>query len=274
MYWIYEFSNFQLGFFIVFFYLFVGIAGLVISRRWIYNTFRISESTDDSVNGIFSGIGVLIGILLGLVAVATWETYDEASTIVGKEASSVAALYRDISTLEEPAKHELQKNIENYLHYVIDVAWPGHKKGVNLTGGTLILTEFLGTLSEYHAKSEEQKIFLAEVFAEYNRLIEARRIRLDAANAGGVPGVFWIVIISGSLITIIMTYFYHLSSLKTHIALTGFYTAALGLMIFLILTVDNPFRCATSVSSAPYADVLNDLKNLDPVQLKSNDSHT
>jgi hypothetical protein len=38
---------------------------------------------------------LLFGLLLGLVAVATYQNYSNVGHIVDKEASSLAALYRD-----------------------------------------------------------------------------------------------------------------------------------------------------------------------------------
>jgi hypothetical protein len=265
MYWIYDIQTWQLGILSVATFLGVAITGLLLSRTWIYQKFRLSNDTNEAVNGIVAGAGVLYGLLVGLVAVAAWESYAEVDNLASKEAAAVAALYMDISTLQEPEKTKLQQDMKNYLIYVIDVAWPAHHAGKGPTGNTRILSGFLGTLSDYHAKSDEQRIFLSEVFTAYNKLIEARRMRLASVDTG-VPYVFWVVIIVGGILSIFLTYFFHLSSLNTHAALTGTFSIFVGLMVFLIASVDNPFRGDVGVKSDAYVSTLNSLNNMDIIK--------
>jgi hypothetical protein len=139
MYWIYDMPTWQMGLLFVAFFLITSLSGLFLLRSWIYTKFHITNDTNDSVNGIFAGIGVLFGLLLGLVAVAVWENYNSVDSLSGKEASAVATLYRDVSTLQEPARTKLELNLKNYLTYVIYTAWPAHQQGEKPKGDGIIL---------------------------------------------------------------------------------------------------------------------------------------
>lgn len=267
MFWLYDLPIWQLGTLIVSTFVLFTSVGLVLSRRTIYRTFRVSDDTNETVNGIFAGAGVLLGLLLGLVAVAAWENYETVDDVVVKEAAAVAALYRDVSTLKDPDRVLLQQDLKDYLAYVVNVAWPAHRKGETPKGGALILSAFLGKLTVYHADTPEQRVFLAEVFAAYNKLIEAQRLRMGVVTSG-LPVVFWVVILAGVILSVFITYFFHVSLLKMHLMLTGLFSAFLGFMIFLILAVDNPLRGEVSISPDPYADVLNNLKDLEATQTR------
>lgn len=157
-------------------------------------------------------------------------------------------------------------SLERYLTFVIEVAWPAHKHGEVPNGGTLILSEFAGTISHYYTLLKEQEAFLSETLTAYNNLIEARRLRMAAVNIH-IPGVFWIVILSGAALTTAITYFFHLPTLRTHLALTGIFSIFVGLMIFLVVSLDNHFQGEVSVSSAAYEAVLRSLKDLEPIQV-------
>ena len=50
--------------------------------------------------------GVIYGLLLGLLAVATYQNLSDVEKTVGNEASSLAALYRDVSAYPEPARSD------------------------------------------------------------------------------------------------------------------------------------------------------------------------
>ena len=63
IYWIYDIPTWQLGTAIVCIYLFISLSGLLLLRGWIYRTFDVSAETNEMTNGIFSGVGVLYGLL-------------------------------------------------------------------------------------------------------------------------------------------------------------------------------------------------------------------
>jgi hypothetical protein len=219
--------------------------------------------TLDSINGFFSAMGMLYGLLMGLVAVSAWENYQDVGNIVDTEATAIAQLYCDVSMLQEPSKTRLQDDLQDYLHFIIDVNWPAHRKGNIIGGGQLILTRFIATATTYQPASAEQQIISAEVFTAYNRLIDARRARLQAVDTA-LPAQLWVVIIIGGGIMVLMSYFIYMPSLRTHVLMNAIFSTLLGLMIFLIASLDNPFRGVVSVSSDAYKSVLENVKDFDP----------
>ena len=265
MYWIYDIPTWALGVLVVLSFLLPALLGLVASRKWLFRTFRLSDDTNESVNGIFAGVGVLFGLLLGLVAVATWQNFDSANTLASKEASSIAALYRDVCAFPEPERDRLQDHLEKYLHFVIEVAWPAHQRGEVPNGGTILLSKFQGILTSYQPTSANQQVMLSEALTAFNKLIEARRMRMDSVTTA-IPSVFWVVIIAGAFLSIVLTYTFHLPALKTHLLLTGIFSLFVGFMIFLVAALDNPFRGELSVSPESYSIVLKGLKDLDPAK--------
>ena len=265
MYWIYDLPTWQLGAGIVLLFLAFSLAGLIALRGRIYSTFRISENTNEPISAIFAGVGMLYGLLLGLVAVAAWQNFDNVGSLASKEAASIAALYRDISTLKEPTKHLLQNYLADYLDYVINVEWPLHRHGETPNDGAVILTGFYGTLSGYQPDSISQQILLSESVTAFNHLIELRRARMDSVDVG-IPAVFWVVILAGAVLIIPSIYFFHLPSMRTHLALTAMFSIFMGFMVFLMAAVDNPLRGEVSIAPDSYQAILNSLKSYDPVR--------
>ena len=265
-YWLYDLPTWKMGVVMVVMTVMISLLGLRMGYRFIQNKFRLSSDTNEVVNGFFSGAGVFYGLLLGLVAVATWENFVAVDGLVSREATQVASLYRDISSLPEPAKGILQHHLKDYLTYVVDVAWPGHSKGEIPAGGTLILTHFQKVLAGFHPASVEQQTVQAEALRAFNVLVEARRGRMNAVNSG-LPAVLWIVVLIGACISIVLTYFFHVSDRRLHYLLTGLVASMLGVMIFLIAAIDHPFRGGEGVTSEVYRNVLGGLKHLDPDQV-------
>lgn len=263
MFWIYDMPSWALGFLIIGSLLLCSCIGLIMSRDWIYRYFKITHDTLDSINGFFSAMGMLYGLLMGLVAVSAWENYQDVGNIVDIEATVIAQLYCDISALQEPSKTRLQNDLQDYLHYIIDVSWPAHRKGLIKRDGQLILTRFIKTATTYQPANAQQQIISAEVFTAYNSLIDARRARLQAIDTG-LPAQLWFVIIIGGGIMVLMSYFIYMPSLRTHVLMNAAFSTLLGLMIFLIASLDNPFRGEVSVSADAYKAVLENVKDFDP----------
>ncbi|MEY2696361.1 MAG: hypothetical protein RL333_499 [Pseudomonadota bacterium] len=263
IYWIYDIPNWQLATGIISLYLFMSLAGLFLLRGWIYRTFDVSAETNEMTNGIFSGVGVLYGLLVGLVAVAGWENFNDVDDLVAKEAAAVGALYRDISALRQPAKARLQGQIRIYLDEVIHVAWPLHQKGVADTEGSRTLSRLHAEMTHYKPVVGADEDLFKEALTAFNRLSEARRMRLDEVGTG-IPGTFWIVILAGAILNLPLLYLFHTNRLRTHVAATGAYALFMGSMLFLLVAVDNPLRGEVSIPPDSFQEVLDNLESLDP----------
>jgi len=263
IYWIYNIPTWQLGLGITAVYIAVSLLGLLILRGWIYRTFDVHPDMNEMTGAVFSGVGVLYGLLLGLVAVATWENFDAVDEIVSKEAASVSALYRDVSGLHQPSKARMQAHIRRYLEGVIHEDWPTQRKGLVNKSGATILSNLHLELVRYKTYPGTDESLYRETLTAFNHLTEARRLRIAEVNTG-IPGVFWAVIIGGSLLNIPLLYLFHTTRLSTHIFVTLIYGIFTGLMIFLTASVDNPLRGEVSVSSEAYDAILDNLPALDP----------
>jgi hypothetical protein len=102
MYWIYDYPCWEMGLLFCAVFLAVTWIGIFLMRATIHSWMHQDGRTNEMVGIALSSFFVLFGILLGLLAVATYQNYSNAGDIVDKEASSMAALYRDFSGYPQP----------------------------------------------------------------------------------------------------------------------------------------------------------------------------
>ncbi len=257
---VYGIPTWFLGLATVLSFLIIGLGGFLLTKDWIQEHCRLHLGTNEVVNGFFGGVGVLYGLLLGMVAVANWNNFDDVEEILSKEAGTIAALYSDVDALHEPKRSRLQVLLKNYLKLIVDEEWPEHAMGRVPREWTHTLAEFHDELTSYQPSSMNEQEMFARSLDAYNRMIELRQQRIDAVEDERVPDVFWYVIILGGVLSIGMTYFYHLSSSLAHALMIGLYCTFLGLMVFLIAAVDNPFRGGVSVKPTDYIYLIETLK--------------
>src|SRR5262245_50234641 len=161
---------------------------------------RLNVHTEDSE---FSGamvqvVMVFYGLAVALIAVTVFQTVSDVSKIISQDATSLAALYRDVSCCPQPVRPALQKEVREYTDQIIREAWPMLHRGEVPTAGVAYMDRFQSALTAFEPSTEGQKLLHAETLHAYNEMVLARRLRLDAAETG-LPGVMWAVIVFGGL---------------------------------------------------------------------------
>ena len=246
LYWLYDLPNWLFGVIVIAFFLAYGLIGLFTTRRFVRRQHKEDHSHNDIVSYFLAAVTVFYGITLGLLAVATWTNYAATEDKVDHEAQVVASLYRDVNSFPDPLRVQLDNDLKVYVRQVIDVSWPMQRQGLipSTTAGTL--DTFQADLLQFEPKTEREKIVTDEAYRQFNILVEARRARLETVTSG-MPSSLWSLVILGGLITLTVTLFFDTPSLRMHVWMTVLLSVLLGLMIFLIGTLDNPFRGKVSV---------------------------
>ena len=62
----------------------------------------------------------------------------------------------------------------------------------------------------------------------------------------------WALVLFGAIISIMVTWAFHVKNKRMHLWMTTLTSALLGLMIFLLAAMDRPFMGKMSVSSEPF----------------------
>ena len=180
-----------------------------------------------------------------------FETYADVSKIISQEATSLAVLYRDVSAYPEPIRSQLRKEVRDYVDYVIHEAWPLQRRGQVPSGGVERMNRVQDTLIPFEPATEGQKVLHAETLRAYNNMIQARRLRLDAVGIG-LPGLMWIVILVGAVISLSASFFFKVEDVRLHGILVTLPAMFIGLVIFMTLALDHPFRGDLGVQPEPY----------------------
>ncbi len=250
LHWLYDLSSFWLGTLITGFFTAIGVAGLFLTRRWVRRLHLVDHSHNDIVGFYLAAITVFYGITLGLVAVGTWETYTDVQNRVDHEAVAVGGLYRDVGAFPEPTRSQMQNDLRGYVRQVIDVGWPMQQRGIVPNNASGALGDFQTHFMAFEPSTERQKILAAEAYRAFNDLTEARRSRLNSVTAE-MPGPLWVLVIAGALLSIATTWLFDTRSFSMHFWLTVLFSALIGLLIYLIVSLDNPYRGRVSVSPEP-----------------------
>jgi hypothetical protein len=200
--------------------------------------------------------------------VGVWSTFTETEEKVDREAGALAALYMDVSHYPSPNRERLQKDLRDYTHHVIEVAWPQQKMGIIPKGNLAIVGLLAYDLACFEPTSEGQRSLHEEAYRQFNELILRRRSRLLGVTAG-LSSALWALVLIGAVINIAVTWCFHLHNKRMHIWMTMLTSSLLGLMIFLLAAMDRPYMGELSVTSQPFQLVYNELMKPDEVAAPS-----
>ncbi len=207
-----------------------------------------------------SAIAVFYSLTVGLIAVGVWTTYSEVENTVSAEATAIGCFYRDISGYPEPTRNRLQTQVRDYTVFLIEQAWPAQRRGqVDRRCHASAEHARAGT-GGFEPATLGQQVLHAETFHQYNEVAGLRRQRLHAIG-GGLPSVMWSVVLIGAFLTISVTYLLRMQR-SVHFVLTAFFAMFIGLVVFVIASLDQPLSGPLAIDSGPYQLVLDRLIDL------------
>lgn len=240
-----------------------AVVGLLLVRRRVLPRLRIDGGDSEFTGSMMQSVMVFYGLTVALIAVTVFQTYSDTEKVVEGEATALNALYRDVTSYPEPLRAELQKGLRDYTDQVIHQAWPMQQKGQIPTKGLEHMTSFQALLTKFEPTTEGQKILHGETLRSYNLLIQTRRMRLDAVGTG-LPKVMWAVIVVGAFISLTSSFFFKVEDTRLHLIEVLLLALFIGLVIFMILSLDRPFRGDLGIGADPYQLVYDQLMKSSP----------
>src|ERR1041385_1837585 len=228
-----------------------ALLGSRIFRRRVLPRLRIKDTDSDFSGAILQAVMVFYGLALALITVSVWESYSDVSKIISQEATTVAALYRDVTNYPEPLRSQLQSVLREYVNEVIRTSWPLQRRGKIPTGGVERIKRFQMMLDSFEPTTEGQKLLHGETLHAYNEMIQARRLRLDALDIR-LPGILWLVISLGAVISLTSSFFFVIEDAWLQGIQVSLLAAFIGLVIFMIFALDRPFRGDLGIPPDPY----------------------
>jgi hypothetical protein len=219
----------------------------------------VAELSDENtlISNAMSVYSVMFGLLLGMLAVITYQNLNDAQNVSDNEANAISTLYQNVVSFAEPDKGNLISALRGYTLTVIEKDWPEQRKGRVSDASVKSLGEFRAILFSIIPKSETEKIFLTETVRQFNNLASLQRARLNKI-LNSMPVVLWQVLVSGVFICIMMMWLFDATP-QAMLVLSGISSFALGAVIGLIVLLDNPFLGDLSVSTDAYELVLKQL---------------
>jgi hypothetical protein len=238
-----------------------AVVGLVLVQRLVPVTIR--KEHNDVAGFIYAVLGVIYAVLLALVVIAVWEEFGRARVTVEGEANALAEIFWLAHRLPEPEGRQLQELARSYAQEVVEEEWPLMAQGrtplMEDTGevahGWVLIDDLRATLQEVEPRTVAGQELYAEGLDQIQRLADARRTRLVAAEES-LPTVLWVVLIVGGILVVGFAYLFGLENTWAHGLMVVSLAGVIALVLFTIGVLDHPFSGGARIEPGAFELVL------------------
>ena len=227
--------------------------GLMLFNRSALKKLR--EEKHESLAIMFGAISLIYSLILAFVIITDWQDYDELSDSVEQESNQLRLILNHSAMLPDSLSVPIKKAVHVYAQYVLEQEWSQSDTPMSPDP----LFEIYNVFYRLHPATVQQKEILTNLYDELNETFEFRRERLYHRSSH-VPGFVWLILLTGSIITIMFTFFFEITSTRLQSFFISLFTIMIAMCLFLVYVLDHPFEGSTAVSNEQYEIISNQSK--------------
>jgi hypothetical protein len=228
----------------------LALVGLFAVRRFVPH--HVLAAHNDVAGFVYATIAVTYAVILGFVVVSVWEKFEDATTNAEREANEVADLYRLAAWFPDSDREALQNALADYARSVVADEWPAMHRGDAPAAETGVTLQAVWDL--YRAidqTSDVQTVAYDDSLDRLQDLGNDRRLRILQSD-GGLPGILWAVLVAGGALTIGFAFGFGVERTVSHALMISILAASVGLLLFLVWSLNHPFQGGVAVSPDGY----------------------
>jgi Protein of unknown function (DUF4239) len=199
-------------------------------------------------------LGTTYAVIIAFMLSDVWNDYQSAEANAEMEANSLILLYRMADGMPAASCAQLKSLTRRYADLMITDEWPAMSKGLLSDSGARLIQSMWKVVIQSQAPAAGA--VLNHVVTELSSLAEHNRIR-QLQSRSQLPGLFWLVLISGGVITVAYSCLLGVESHAMHALQVGTTALVVALILVTIADIDQPFRGAIHISPDPFTTALN-----------------
>jgi hypothetical protein len=233
----------------------LGLMVYIFSYKLIEKSKNIKLK--DPINSLFRMVGILVSLMLSL---AFGEVIVERKAIINaidREAVAISDTYHNLNHFDSEGTRKIRAVLIDYAKAVIDDDWPALANDQLGQRASALKRQLTKMIMELKPANSLQKELRFRILANIDAMSDYRLIRLNHTMAK--PPVYVLVIIFGFLVS--MACFGAYEPKLPLIALVSFLTLFIGMVLYLILAMSDPFQGGTSIDPVPFEYLIEALES-------------
>ncbi|OSP54416.1 DUF4239 domain-containing protein [Pseudoruegeria sp. SK021] len=228
----------------------VTFLGLLLVKPLLRMLVGRSPDLNDTISHSTAMVSLFYGLLIGLLTVAAYQNRERVDQSIRNEAGAVGALYSDLGSYPEPIRSDVKAMLRDYTLYTIYRDWPAHQQGETLNGGANRADAMRQRLASFAPGTVSSEIVHREVMSRFQEFSSFRQQRLNGVTTK-IPAVLWYAVMVGAAINIMLLLMLRIR-LVPHFVLGTINAFFLGMILFVIVALDNPLRGERSLQPTAF----------------------
>jgi hypothetical protein len=214
------------------------------------------SATNDVVGNYLQTVGTIYAVLLAFVVFVVWSQFNEARTLVDREANELLDLARTARGFPGPTRDTISRHVRRYVDSVVGPEWEAMScaRVDGFAPASAILEELWDALEHVEPRGPREEALYAQALARINDLSDTRTSRLASACTR-IPGSLRALIYTGAAVTVGSMYLFAVESAAVHALTTGALAGAVAHVLYVVIDLDDCFSGDWQVSRAPFERV-------------------
>ncbi len=214
---------------------------------------RVRQEHNELAGFILAVVGVIYAVLIAFVAVGVWERFNQAEERTYKEATDLTIVYRDAGSFSNGPG--LRAALRDYVRDLIEDEWPLMQRGDRSISARLLIESVDRDVRNIKADTPERVAIQERMLEAMDGALEDRDARISE-GATGINSVLWVTLIIGAFLTVGFTLLFGFKHTIMQQLMVGSLSVLIGLMLFLIVSLDFPFRGGVTVGPEAFENAL------------------
>jgi hypothetical protein len=227
--------------------------GLALVRRLVPTP--LHKEHNAAAATIYQVLGTTYAVLLAFVAVVGWGDYETADSTVQSEANELAGIYFLANRFSDSDQERIHDLARSYARVVVKEEWPLMEQGKTSSRASSILSELRLSLQNLNVRTDADLVLYDQGLTRFHDLANSRRLRLVAATEG-LPGILWVVLLGGGVVTVCFTYLFGLKNNLAHALMIAALTLVICSILLTISLFAYPFAGEARIQPDAFEEVL------------------
>ena len=211
------------------------------------STLEDPTESNDFTGAVVAVIGTTYAVLLAFMLSGVWNMFQQAQVNAEQEANDLVNIFRISSRLPDPARQTIQDLARRYAQNAIQSEFPSMSNDHLPPEGGQLITQIWKAAGEIKSRTTEESGALGDLMNTLQHLTEHRRIRILQSHEM-LPGILWMVLIAGGIITVAAACFFGVPNFRFHLLQIVVLSFLISLVLVAIADIDRPYQGDVKVS--------------------------
>jgi hypothetical protein len=229
----------------------LSLAGLAAVRHTVSQAWL--RESNDVVGNYLQTLGSIYAVLLAFVVYVVWGQFNEARTLVDREANEVLDLYRTVEALHGVERCAVRDGLRRYVDAVVDKEWGDMSRRRVRQADEVghILDDTWDALHVFEPTTAREIALFDECLKRFNDLSDARADRLTSALAR-IPFALHLLINGGAVIVVGSMWLFAVQNVWIHALITSAMAGAVSHVLYVVRDLDDSFSGDWQVDPEPF----------------------